>query len=287
MTHANPAIAFKRRKLAELKAKSEQQAEEAAAAAEQKAEAKRPAAPGKGKRVVDPGLAHKKRIQEAKAAERLEQLRKEQREQRDAAATEANEAFQLVLNELEADETRLRALPRGKARDELLVNELLPHWRPIVEAYLDGDEEYPNPVLVLVMIWAFNVGEMDFAMRCADTAIKQDQRMPERFKRNVQSFVADTVLEWAQNQVLREESYEPHFGAIAAALDDWEVPDEVSMKYLKFRAKQAEESDPREALALYRQAFDIDPKRSKCQTAMAKLEKAVAKLDEAESGSTE
>jgi hypothetical protein len=277
---SNPALNFKRRMLAKqaadsqvVKAAAEQTRQARVAANTAQAAAPRPTG--------DPALDFRKRKQSEASRRIIAEQRAKQHEAQQQAVTKEQDAFQLLLHQLDQDEKSLRELPRGKARDEMIVKQLLPVWRPEAEQYLASGENHPNPILVLVMIWCFNVAEIDFALRCAETALAQNQRMPERFSRSLDAFVADATLEWAQRRALNGQPYEKQFLRVAERLDSWPgVPDIVRIKYLKFLARQTTAADPETALALYRQAAAIDPLQASCKTAIAKLERQVAKAAE-------
>lgn len=183
--------------------------------------------------------------------------------------------YQLLADSLENDCKRISSLPQGEARNQVKRDELIPQYRKYVDAYLSGGEVYANQVLVQVMIWAFDVGDIDLAVKLAEIAVAQDQSMPERFNRDLKTFVADAVLEWAQAQRTGGNPVEPYFGGMFALVTTWPIHDVIKAKYHKFAAENATAEDPAKALELYRRALEIDPD-CKVKTAMAKLEKALA-----------
>ncbi len=191
-----------------------------------------------------------------------------------------NKEFAVLLLAIENECKRISDLPKGSARTDL-KRELIKTYLPIVQAYIDGDDEYTNTVLTQVMIWCFDVGDIAQALELAAVAIDQDQPLPERFKRNVKTYVADAVLEWARTQFESDNSVEPYFGAMLADIIDWLVHDDIKLKYVKLAAEIAhKDGDIDKALELCIQAEGIDPKKAKVKTRKKELEKAIALRNE-------
>ncbi|MCZ5375729.1 phage terminase small subunit [Escherichia coli] len=78
---------------------------------------------------------------------------------------------------------------------ELKRNTLLPRWLPHAQAYLEGERVYQNPILVYCIIWLFDTGQFELALRWTDIAIEQGQKTPENFKKSeLPTFVAHFIL---------------------------------------------------------------------------------------------
>ncbi len=147
--------------------------------------------------------------------------------------------FELLKMSLETDVRASKDVPRGAARDELRDKTLLPRYLPHVHAYVESGEEYANPVLVQVMLWLFDAGRLEQALPVAELAISQGQQMPNDFKRDLPTFVADAVLEWAEGEYKGGRAIEPYFSRVFTQLENWVIPDVVLMKYNKFAGKAA------------------------------------------------
>jgi hypothetical protein len=123
----------------------------------------------------------------------------------EALSSPANARKHLLLQEaaLDQDLERLSAMKGALAGRQLLKrDELLPKYQDYIQRYIESGLNFPNRILVQVMIWLFDTAQFDDALELADFAIEQGQQMPERFKRrDIQTFVADTVIDWAYEQV--------------------------------------------------------------------------------------
>lgn len=231
---------------------------------------------------------HNRIIRERKARAELEAARGG-----DGAALEKMGAdsptFQFLLTAIDQECKQLSALPKGAARTER-KRELVAEFLPPVEAYLAKGERYENTALTQVMIWLFDIGDIDRAMRLARVAVEQGQPLPERYKRDIVTAVADFVLEWATARNAQKAPVNPYFsemfGNLFSSSDTapvWAVHDDIRIKYAKLASVLAEEAgDVRKALRLCNLAESIDATLAQVKTRKAKLEKAVAALDEAE-----
>ncbi|AMO56564.1 phage terminase small subunit [Endozoicomonas montiporae] len=224
--------------------------------------------------------------------QRMQQKKKAAKEQQriEAAARETLQVtakdyqqFQLLLASLESDLKRLSAHPTGEPRDTIKRDELIPRYLPYVTEYREQGEVFKNPVLVQLVIWFFDTGQIHQAIDWALLAIEQKQPMPERFNRSLQTFVADCVLDWSKMQKARGDGIEPYFSQVFQRLmdDHWPVPAAVQAKYHKQAGDLTMEAGQlQQALNFYVRAMELDPRRAKCITRINEIRK---KLDRAES----
>lgn len=198
-----------------------------------------------------------------------------------ATATEYNE-FQLLLDSLEQDINRLQGLP-VEEKNQLRKDELIPKYRPYCREYLEKGEIYKNLVMVQLLIWLFDVEEIHEALFWAYEAIEQQQAMPERFKRDLTTFVADQVLEWAELQQQRGGSVEPYFSEVFQRLTEqqWPMPDVLRAKYFVKAGDLALEAGKlQQALDCFLRALELDSKVQR-KTKIKTIRKALAKQEQA------
>ncbi len=85
----------------------------------------------------------------------------------------------------------------------------------------------------------FIVGDLDKALEWADIAIAQQQATPERLRSNFPTFVADTMLAWAEESAGRGESIEPYFShTFENVATRWRLHEQVTAKWYKFAGLQ-------------------------------------------------
>lgn len=165
----------------------------------------------------------------------------------EALNSPANARKHLALMEagLDEDLARLSDIKGLATRQDLKRNELLPKYQEYVDRYLASGLVYQNRVLVQVMVWLFDTAQFEDALALADIAIGQGQEMPERFKRDIPTFVADAVCEWAYDEHQAVRSPEPYLSELLPRVDgEWDLPEQIPAKYHKLigiRALEAQD----------------------------------------------
>ncbi|MDD5699032.1 MAG: phage terminase small subunit [Victivallaceae bacterium] len=230
--------------------------------------------------MISPAWQHRERVRQQLAASAAKAAAEKAEKQEISKMAADKERFELLLVQLDVDCKRLSELPQGSAR-EPLKRELVKSYLPLVEAYITGKQEYRNIVLTQVMVWLFDLGEIDQALKLAAVAVAQNQPMPARYSRDVRTFIADAVLEWCKKQSAAGDPIEPYFLAMHEQVMQWQVHDVIKVKYLTLAAREHQAAgDVEKALTLCLDAEKLDP-QAKIKTLKKELEKAVAEKREA------
>ena len=164
----------------------------------------------------------------------------------DALSSPANARKHLLLQEaaLDQDLARLSDLKNLASKQSLKREELLPKYQEYVQRYCESGLNFPNRVAVQVMVWLFDTAQFDDALELADFLMEQGQQMPERFKRDIQTFVADAVIEWAYDEFTAERSPEPYLSDLLPRVDgEWDLPEQIPSKYHKLIGMRAMEAE--------------------------------------------
>uniref|UniRef100_UPI0020752B9F phage terminase small subunit n=1 Tax=Pseudomonas sp. MWU13-3659 TaxID=2986964 RepID=UPI0020752B9F len=155
----------------------------------------------------------------------------------EALSSPANARKHLALMEasLDDDLARLSDIKGLATRQDLKRNELLPKYQDYVQRYIESGLVFPNRVLVQVMVWLFDTAQFEDGLELADIAIEQGQEMPERFKRrDIQTFVADAICEWAYGEYQAKRSPEPYLTDLLPRVDgEWELTEQIPAKFHK------------------------------------------------------
>ena len=184
--------------------------------------------------------------------------------------------YQLQLNSLEIDLKRLSGLSPGD-KDRLKRDELIPKYYPQAQDYMDQGDGYKNLILVEVVIMMLDVGQIPESMNLALCAAEQKQPMPDRFKKtNLHTFIADSVLNWANIQIAKGQTHDPEFSEVFDIMreDGWKVPRELIAKYHKLAGDvELGNNEPEQALDHFIKATEIDPVGAKCATKIKQIKK--------------
>lgn len=166
-------------------------------------------------------------------------------------------------------------------RDTLRTS-LVKRYMGHIEAYLNGGEVFANPVLVYVIIWLFDLKRIGEALKLAFVAIEQDQKMTV-FKRNLATWVADTVRDWAEAEHKEGRTVEPYFYQVFEMLGGWPVPSVVAMKYNKLAGLIAFDNEDFETAIKYfeaAEALQADNAKAQVGTKLKEAKKKLAKLSQ-------
>lgn len=159
-----------------------------------------------------------------------------------------------------------------------LKRQLLPKYLQQVKAYCEAGERYPNEVLVYCLIWLLDVEDIEQALGLAAIAIEQQQLMPERFKRDLPTYVAETVHDWAERQYKANQSASPYFDQVVEAVhsESWPVAQIIVVgKVYKLAGLFAERAnDVPAAIRWFQLATEANPRAG----VKTRLEKLQAKL---------
>jgi hypothetical protein len=199
----------------------------------------------------------------------------------DALSSPANARKHLLLQEaaLDQDLARISAINGLAGRQALKREELLPKYQEYVQRYCESGLNFPNRVAVQVLIWLFDTAQFDDALDLAEFLMEQGQEMPERFKRrDIQTFVADAVCEWAYAEYTAKRSPEPYLSDLLPLVDgEWNLTEQIPSKYHKLIGMHAMEANEWEtALKHLERSTDLYPKAGN-DTRIEKCRKALAK----------
>ncbi len=146
----------------------------------------------------------------------------------------AQKHLKLMESSLQADLERIGNIDSREQRQQLKRNELLPKYLEYVQRYRDSGLNYPNPVLMYVLVWLFDTVQFTQGLELADFAISQGQELPERFNRNIPTFVADEVIDWAEAEYKAGRSPEPYVSNLLHRVDgEWQLFERIPARYHK------------------------------------------------------
>ncbi|MFC6924286.1 phage terminase small subunit [Microbulbifer taiwanensis] len=180
----------------------------------------------------------------------------------------------VIETALEADLQLLSERSDVKEKIEL-KRRLLPKYLPHVKTYREAGEHYPNELLVYCVIWLLDVEDIEPALELADFAIEQQQHLPERFKRDLPTWVAETVHDWAERQYKANQSASPYFEQVLEAVESerWLVTNViVRTKLYRLAALYAERNSELESAAQWlEKAQAVNPEKAGVKTWLNKL----------------
>lgn len=181
-------------------------------------------------------LAHKRRMNAQGSAVAVAGAKPEVYSVETALSSPANaqKHLKLMENSLAVDLDRISAINSREQRQQLKRDELLPKYLAYVQRYRDSGLSYPNPVLMYVLVWLFDTAQFALGLELADFAMSQGQALPARFNRDIPTFVADEVIEWAEAEYKAGRSPEPYVSELVPRVDgEWKLFERIPARYHK------------------------------------------------------
>lgn len=146
----------------------------------------------------------------------------------------ARKHLKLMEDALAGDLERISAINSREQRQLLKRDELLPKYLEYVQRYRESGLNFPNPVLAYVLIWLFDTEQFTQGLELADFGMSQGQALPERFDRDIPTFVADAVIDWAEGEFKARRSPEPYVSNLLPHVDgEWQLFERIPARYHK------------------------------------------------------
>ena len=155
-----------------------------------------------------------------------------QRQNEDSPVRADATAYELMLAKLAEDRRRLHDVQSIERRAEV-KRELLPDYAAWVDGAREGDHGVQDDVLMTIMVWRIDVGDLLGALQIAAYAIKHKLAMPDQYKRSTGCLIAEEFADYA----LRLDAITPditmQLQAAAELTVNEDMPDQVRAKLLK------------------------------------------------------
>lgn len=103
-------------------------------------------------------------------------------------------AYELQLVQLNNDRIRLKNMQSDKLRAEFKTQQL-PQYLPYVQGILQARPNVPDDIVTEMMVWAVDIGDFGTTLDIAEYVLSANLPMPDRFGRNVASFITEDVAD--------------------------------------------------------------------------------------------
>lgn len=188
---------------------------------------------------------------------------------------------ELTFFALNQDLAALHDITDVSKKIELKKSVLIPKWQPIVDDYVASGAHKKFEPLVLLAVWLLDAELIADAMRYADYAIEQQQPMPDNFSRDLPTFMAAGIHDWAQRQLKAGHSAEPYFGQVITRIESkqWLVDAPIVLGFVyKLAAQFAEAANDLEtAEKFYLKCVNANPEGHGVKTKLNALQKKLGK----------
>lgn len=196
---------------------------------------------------------------------------------RPAAAPAAGSQAERMAALMSTHQAALKTIKSRTAKIEAKRG-YLDEYAPYVDGVLAADNGGQDDVLVTVMVWRVDTGDLDGALAIAEYALRHGLSSPPAFARDVAATVLEEIADGALIHGLEDSARVAMVGPLTEALSltaECDMPDEVRAKGHKALGLAMRDDDPEAALEHLRAALRLDP-RATVKAEIAKLEKALA-----------
>ncbi|MGM0563691.1 MAG: phage terminase small subunit [Pseudomonadota bacterium] len=138
----------------------------------------------------------------------------------DAQEPQTGDAYELMFAALVEDRRRLKDIQSIERKIEV-KRELLPNYEDYVSGVLEDGAGAQDDVVMTVMIWCLDVGNIQRALQIGEYAMQHDLKSPEAYQRET----ASVLVEELSDHYLRNERYRPKWEQGAIVLPENEGED--------------------------------------------------------------
>jgi len=141
--------------------------------------------------------------------------------------------YDLMLGKLAIDKRRLSEQQSMERRAEI-KREILPEYAPWISGVLQGETGVQDDVLVTVMVWFIDIGDLESALKIAEYVLKYKLSMPDQYLRTAAVVIAEEVAD--QCLKLRHAGKSFDISLVQKTMDitaDQDMPDQVRAKLFK------------------------------------------------------
>lgn len=147
-------------------------------------------------------------------------------------AKSANQ-YELMLMQLAEHRRRLKAIQSIERKIEV-KRTLLPDYVAYIDGVLEGDSGRQDDVLMTIMIWRIDTGDIEGALTIAEYAIRHDLQTPDRYERSTACLIAEEAADTSIKAIESQNPVNPELTARVIALtQDEDMFDQVRAKLLK------------------------------------------------------
>lgn len=205
-----------------------------------------------------------------------------------AAANAGNEpmhgdAYHLMHARLFEDYRRLKSVQSVERKIEI-KREILPNYAEYVDGVLDAGRGAEDEVLMRIMLWRIDVGDIPGALPIARYAMRHGLDPGEQFQRSTAAILAEESAEQALALADDDDSMLDALCEINELIDGRDMHDQIRAKLHKaigngYRAS----NDLPDALTHYQRAFELND-RAGVKQDIDRIEKALKKQAAEQSG---
>jgi hypothetical protein len=180
--------------------------------------------------------------------------------------------------QLEQDLLRLKAISSDNIPAKIeLKKELIKNYSGLIKGFLAGSTAEKS-VVAQIMIWLFDIADIENALAVAFRLIEINQPMPKQFSSDMKTFVCDYTYDWANALLKKEQSASPYLDSVIERIDAdfWDLSPPVASKMYALLAKfKFAEEKFADVVRLCDKAESVNPEGAGVKTLKAQAQKKI------------
>ncbi|MEJ1358224.1 MAG: phage terminase small subunit [Candidatus Sedimenticola sp. (ex Thyasira tokunagai)] len=175
----------------------------------------------------------------------------------DPETTADRSQYELMLLQLAQHKRQLKGIQSVEQKIEL-KKQLLPEYLPYIEGVLESDASVQDDVLMTLVVWAIDVGDITLALRMGNYALAHGMTPPDQYSRDTATLLTEEAAEYAiANPGLVSAETIDDLEQLATGRD---MPDEVRAKLYKAIGLNLQESSVPAAIGAFKRALELNPR---------------------------
>ena len=171
---------------------------------------------------VNPARAHRQRVLAAMRGEKD-----------DVLDARAETQYELMLMQLAEHRRRLKQIQSIERKIEV-KRQFLPEYEAYVQGVLQSNSGRQDDVLMTVLVWYIDTGDIAKALSVADYALRHDMQTPDRYERSTACLVAEEIADTALKLMDSENAVSAELlGKTIALTEEQDMFDQVRARLLK------------------------------------------------------
>lgn len=155
--------------------------------------------------------------------------------------------YELMLMQLAEHRRRLKKIQSIERKIEV-KRQLLPEYDAYVQGVLQSNSGRQDDVLMTVLVWYIDTGEIEKALSIAEYALKHDLQTPDRYERSTACLIAEEIADTSLKLMDGENAVSSDLiGQTIAITEDHDMFDQVRARLLKAYGMSLICSDAKEA----------------------------------------
>ena len=169
--------------------------------------------------------------------------------------------YELMLMQLAEHRRSLKQIQSIERKIEV-KRQLLPEYEPYVQGVLQSNSGRQDDVLMTILVWYIDAGEIEKALPIAEYALQHDLQTPDRYERSTACLVAEEIADTALKLLDSESAVSSDLiGQAISITEEHDMFDQVRARLLKVYGLSLNKSgNASAAVEPLKRALELDEK---------------------------